>query len=294
MVATNVGANSGSLLFVGKWNHDNVKDLVFAVAADVVASTKWMFNTGWPSPLSPINTTKSYFYVHEFCRARKNSSVSKSKFFVYAPEKHECNAIDGECFPSKNREKSAIFASDSHTWRMNSTTNWSRFEWCSPARKIKKRHRFDRYRDDFSVAKVNSLAKFANGLCCFSSYHRGFSARLASNSTMFSHSNMRPIAYFIFGIVSLHARPTLILQGLSAEFHTDSDSFGHENSLTEMRLTMLFLVENVIETSSCVGAAAVKFRYQQQVHALYTDRGCGTPTSLRQLASPVLSGVNHG
>lgn len=278
--------------FVGESANVSLNDLIGIV---VLVDTKLIFVTGWPLPLYLIDTTKSYFYVHVFCRIRKKTFVSNSKFFVCAPAKRECNAIDSACFPSKNHEKSAIFASDSHTWRINSTKNWSLSEWCSPARKTRKRHCFDFYRDRFSMSIVNSIAKFTQGVCCFSSYLRGFSARLASNSTKFSHSNMRPITYYIFGIVSLHARSPLSSQGLDAEFHTSSDSFGQENSLTEMKLTMLSLVENVIPTYSFIGFGLEKCRCRQKF-SLSTASTCVVykRALLRRTVRGPLASVRHG
>lgn len=56
----------------------------------------------------------------------------------------------------------------------------------------------------------------------------------------------------------------------------------------------LFQSKNGHKTPLIRSAAGGQIQQTQQVHALYTNRGCGMPTSPHQLASSVLSGVNHG
>ena len=102
------------------------------------------------------------------------------------------------------------------------------------------------------------------------------------------------ITHFHNEIGYVPAEFLLIFIGLKTLFFIESKSSVNDISLAKLFAITPFSSENGHETPPIRGAAGGQIRQRQQVHALYTDRGCGMPTSPRQLASPVLSGVNHG
>ena len=115
-----------------------------------------------------------------------------------------------------------------------------------------------------------------------------------SDSKKFSIAIYSSITHFHKGIGCVPAESFLIFIGLKTLFFCASESSVNDISLVKSFSISTFQSENGHETPSIRGAAGGQIRQRQQVHALYTGRGCGTPTSPRQLASPVLGGVNHG
>ena len=102
------------------------------------------------------------------------------------------------------------------------------------------------------------------------------------------------IPFFYNAVVWVSAALLITFIGRKTLFFSESKSSVNDISLVKSFSISPFQSENGHETPSIRGAVGSQIRQRQQVHALYTDRGCGTPTSPRQLASPMLSGVNHG
>ena len=102
------------------------------------------------------------------------------------------------------------------------------------------------------------------------------------------------IPFFHNAVVWVSAALLITFIGRKTLFFSESNSSVNDISPAKSFSISLFQSKNGHETPSIRGAAGGQIRQRQQVHALYTDMGCGTPTSPRQLASPVLSGVNHG
>ena len=102
------------------------------------------------------------------------------------------------------------------------------------------------------------------------------------------------IPFFHNAVVWISAILLITYIGRKTLFFRESKSSVNDISLLKSFSISPFQSKNEHETPSMRGAAGGQIRQRQQVHALYTDRGSGTPTSSRQLASPVLSEANHG
>lgn len=102
------------------------------------------------------------------------------------------------------------------------------------------------------------------------------------------------IPLFYNAVVWVSAALLITFIGLKTLFLCESESSVNDISLVKSFSISFFQSENGHEMPSIHGAAGGQIRQRQQVHALYTDRSCGTPAPPCQLASPVLIGVNHG
>lgn len=114
-----------------------------------------------------------------------------------------------------------------------------------------------------------------------------------SDSKRFSIAVDPSIPHFYDGIVCVSAALHMTFISLKTLFFCERKSSVNDISLVKSFSISPFQSENGHETPSTHGAAVGQIRQRQQVHALYTDRSCGTPAPPCQLASPVLIGVNH-